>query len=78
MIPHGTPGGYTNHACRCDLCKAAWAAAKYELRHRHHDYIPHGTDGGYTNYMCRCEACRTANREHKRMYRARQEAKKNK
>lgn len=22
---HGTPGGYTNHRCRCDECRAAWA-----------------------------------------------------
>lgn len=22
-IPHGTFGGYTNHRCRCDLCRAA-------------------------------------------------------
>ncbi len=23
MIPHGTIGGYTNHGCRCRLCKDA-------------------------------------------------------
>ena len=22
---HGTPGGYTNHRCRCDDCRRAWA-----------------------------------------------------
>ncbi|GAA4929055.1 hypothetical protein GCM10023224_05590 [Streptomonospora halophila] len=22
-IPHGTPGGYTHHGCRCDPCTAA-------------------------------------------------------
>ena len=22
-IPHGTRGGYTNHRCRCDLCRKA-------------------------------------------------------
>lgn len=21
----GTPNGYTNHSCRCDQCRAAWA-----------------------------------------------------
>lgn len=21
---HGTAGGYTNHACRCDACRRAW------------------------------------------------------
>lgn len=23
---HGTPNGYTNYACRCRECKAAWSA----------------------------------------------------
>lgn len=23
---HGTPGAYTNRRCRCDACKAVWAA----------------------------------------------------
>ena len=23
---HGTQGGYTNHACRCDACRTAHAA----------------------------------------------------
>ena len=23
---HGTPGGYTNHGCRCPLCRAAQRA----------------------------------------------------
>lgn len=23
---HGTLGGYTNHRCRCDKCRAAWRA----------------------------------------------------
>jgi len=23
-IPHGTPGAYTNHACRCDACFEAY------------------------------------------------------
>lgn len=22
---HGTPGGYTNHQCKCEACRAAWA-----------------------------------------------------
>jgi hypothetical protein len=31
----GTPGGYTNHACRCTRCRAANAAAfqKYAAAH---------------------------------------------
>ncbi len=31
-VPHGTPGGYTNHACRCDLCKAANSAYQRKQR----------------------------------------------
>jgi hypothetical protein len=34
-IPHGTIGGYTNHACRCDLCKQA--QKDYRLRKRAED-----------------------------------------
>lgn len=29
---HGTPGGYTNHYCRCDECREAHAAAMRERR----------------------------------------------
>lgn len=31
-IPHGTLGGYTNHECRCDPCRAA--KRSYERRRR--------------------------------------------
>ncbi|MFF9787236.1 hypothetical protein [Streptomyces nigrescens] len=31
-IPHGTAGGYNNHACRCSRCTAAATAAR--TRHR--------------------------------------------
>lgn len=24
ILVHGTASGYTNHKCRCDLCKIAW------------------------------------------------------
>jgi hypothetical protein len=27
-VPHGTTGGYTNHDCRCDACRAAWREYK--------------------------------------------------
>jgi hypothetical protein len=37
-IPHGTAGGYTNHKCRCDECRAVWSvynrAAKQRRRAR--------------------------------------------
>jgi hypothetical protein len=35
-IPHGTRGGYTNHRCRCDLCRHAqreYIGAYRRLRH---------------------------------------------
>jgi IS30 family transposase len=34
---HATPGGYTNHKCRCDGCRWAWAAyqrAAYQRRRK--------------------------------------------
>lgn len=30
---HGTSGMYTNHACRCELCKTNWAV--YSLKYTH-------------------------------------------
>lgn len=34
-VPHGTRGGYTNHRCRCTLCRAAQAmyVADYKAQH---------------------------------------------
>lgn len=31
---HGTAGGYTNHRCRCDECRTAWAKAHREYVRR--------------------------------------------
>lgn len=31
VLTHGTLGGYTNHACRCHLCKAAATAYQKAL-----------------------------------------------
>lgn len=33
---HGTPGGYTNHGCKCARCLAAWAelSRKYRAKRR--------------------------------------------
>lgn len=33
--PHGTSGGYTNHRCRCDLCKKAWREAHKAYLDKH-------------------------------------------
>lgn len=62
---HGTSGGYTNHKCRCDECRAAWAAAFKRWRHSRQGRCPdtaHGTDNGYLNYGCRCDECKAAYR----------------
>jgi len=32
---HGTSGGYSNHRCRCDECKRAWASAHRAYLDRH-------------------------------------------
>jgi hypothetical protein len=62
---HGL-GRYTNHGCRCAICRRE--AAAY-VRKRRADRLSapipeyvHGTDNGYTNYACRCELCKQARR----------------
>jgi len=29
---HGTAGGYSNHKCRCDRCRTAWAAMCRQMK----------------------------------------------
>lgn len=64
---HGTTGGYTNHRCRCDDCRAANAETQRESKRRRLEkpipYRVHGTANGYQNYQCRCELCRAAHGE---------------
>lgn len=68
-IPHGTAGGYTNHKCRCDDCKRAFADAMWKAnRKRRERGLPpgapqHGTANGYGNYGCRCDLCLDARRK---------------
>ena len=31
-VQHGTPSTYTNHACRCDLCRIAWNSYQTGVR----------------------------------------------
>ena len=63
---HGTAGGYTNHSCRCDDCKAAWTEQCKQARIRRAatpkdpDDPRHGTYVFYQNHGCRCEYCTAA------------------
>jgi hypothetical protein len=61
---HGTPGGYTNHHCRCDGCRSALREYQRVKRaQRIASATPdrvHGTANGYGNYGCRCDRCRAA------------------
>lgn len=71
----GTSGGYANHDCRCDECRAAWGRFVAQQRHaRAARPIPadlHGKATTYTNYRCRCTRCRAAWTTYHREYRAR-------
>lgn len=71
---HGTANGYNNLGCRCDRCRAAWAAYVNDRNHRTGRHvprdvylaemadrpIPHGTESGYRDRGCRCRWCRDA------------------
>lgn len=35
-IPHGRPGSYTNHRCRCPECREAWRLYCRDNRERNH------------------------------------------
>lgn len=62
-IWHGTPGGYSNHKCRCDECRLAWNQYCIERRKRRklefqagEIEVTHGTSTAYA-YGCRCFVC---------------------
>jgi hypothetical protein len=64
---HGTSGGYYNHGCRCDNCRAAASEMARAARLRRMENtrlglidVPHGSDNAYKNYGCRCDECRAA------------------
>lgn len=68
--PHGTINGYTNHSCRCDLCKSAWSdynSARTRARIAQ-DLPPERNHGEYSSYKwgCRCSECKTAQRNRRR------------
>ena len=61
---HGTENGYSNLYCRCDLCRAAWAASVKARKARRPPLAPddprHGLYATYSNWSCRCDRCRAA------------------
>lgn len=61
---HGTVNGYAHLRCRCQRCRAAWAAHCQQQRDaRSQREAPvHGRQSTYTNWKCRCAACREAGR----------------
>ena len=65
--PTGASNGYSNHACRCEECKAAHNAYTKRRREQRRaegvpEGVPHGDYTTYSNWMCRCEACTEAHR----------------
>lgn len=71
---HGTWGGYSNHACRCEPCTAASTAKQTVWRDGYKGKrLPahiHGSENGYCNYSCRCIPCTAAHAEAGRKRRA--------
>lgn len=64
---HGESSTYTNHKCRCEKCRAAWAAYVRESHERRAlalfddpTIVQHGLESTYGNYGCRCDECRAA------------------
>ena len=57
-IPHGTTGGYSNHKCRCDLCRVTWneycAKKRQEARRLEGLADRHPSTEGR---KCGCEEC---------------------
>lgn len=77
-VPHGDCSTYSNHRCRCEDCRAAWAAYCQGLklaRQRGGRVLgPHGRYSTYTNWMCRCPLCREAMRVNRAGQRSRRAA----
>lgn len=68
---HGTIGGYCNHRCSGDRCRAVWNIYQRELRDRRAGTLApddprHGMDSTYGNYKCKDPLCRARHNELKR------------
>ena len=76
---HGTIGGYTGHACRCERCTeaarvhvAAWRLSAVERGVP--DPAMHGKATTYRNWSCRCDPCKAAGAAYSRAARERRKA----
>ena len=64
---HGSTDGYSNHKCRCQPCRDAWADYIRDLRRvrrqrfeRGQVTVTHGKRSTYQNWGCRCGECSAA------------------
>jgi hypothetical protein len=79
-VGHGHYSFYTNHNCRCDLCKDAYRVYRQKYRRpavqicgcgnplcgrRTRRQVAHGLSC-YFRHKCRCETCRAGMREYQR------------
>lgn len=78
QLPHGDLSTYTNHRCRCALCREAnrlaykeQSTARRQRLAADFSVAPHGTTGGYRNWGCRCLECIQAQAEGCRTTRSR-------
>jgi hypothetical protein len=76
---HGTIGGYNNHGCRQECCRAAKRAHHRSWRQRARrermpQDVPHSTLNAYSSYGCRCRACRDHVAAYARAWRRKREA----
>ena len=77
---HGTIGGYCNHRCSGERCRAVWNAYQRTLRDRRQGTLApddprHGMDSTYGNYKCREPKCRARHNELRRQDVARRRTK---
>lgn len=56
---HGTPGGYSNHACRCGECVEAWNSWHRAHRTKVREKARESSHGTFHRYEsgCRCSMC---------------------
>lgn len=78
---HGSASTYTNHKCRCDECRRAWAECVQRRKIDRAGILAedptaaeHGKETTYSNWSCRCDPCTEARRIADRARRERRRA----